>query len=211
MMDSIEAIIVRHQSAWETSSSNEMRKTVVISLGAANSLTNNNEVYIFMLHWESKLLLPNDRIVNAMIMFYVMLQEITAPATTFDCNEHARLRKQQPTFSTLTNARRKAPARRLIARPRCKRLQCNIHFSLSYCAEQRQQQANAREDQTDSHATIKIACCCLQDATMTVPCNATIHGANTPRLSTVSMPKKACKHAKDDVYNANGMYVAKGK
>jgi hypothetical protein len=41
-MDSIEAIIV--------SSLKETRKTVVISLGAANGLTNNNEDYIFKLH-----------------------------------------------------------------------------------------------------------------------------------------------------------------
>ena len=32
-----------------------------------------------------------------------------------------------------------------------------------------------------------------------------------PRLSTVSTPKKACKHTKDGVYIAKVMYVAKGK
>ena len=67
------------------------------------------------------------------------------------------------------------------------------------------------KDEYDFHATLKISCCCLQDAMMTVPPNATISGANIPRLSTASMPKKACKHAKDSVYTANSMYVAKGK
>ncbi len=32
-----------------------------------------------------------------------------------------------------------------------------------------------------------------------------------PRLSTVSTPKKACKHTKDGMYIAKVMYVAKGK
>jgi hypothetical protein len=41
-MDSIEAII--------TSSSNKTRKTMAISLGAANGLTDNNEDYIFKSH-----------------------------------------------------------------------------------------------------------------------------------------------------------------
>ena len=45
---------------------------------------------------------------------------------------------------------------------------------------------NVREDQTDSHTTIKSSCCCLQDAT-----NHTtqywISGANTLRSSTVNM------------------------
>jgi hypothetical protein len=46
-MDAIEAIIVRHQSAQETRSLNEMRKTVSISLGAANNLTNNDDNSFF--------------------------------------------------------------------------------------------------------------------------------------------------------------------
>ena len=46
-MDKIKAIIVKHQCAQETISSNEMRKTVAISLGAANSLTDNDEGYAF--------------------------------------------------------------------------------------------------------------------------------------------------------------------
>jgi hypothetical protein len=70
---------------------------------------------------------------------------------------------------------------------------------------------NAREDQTDSHATIKNSCCCLQDAMATVPCNVRISSTNMPRSSTVSTPKKACKHTKDGVYIAKVMYVAKGK
>ncbi len=70
---------------------------------------------------------------------------------------------------------------------------------------------NAREDQTDSHATIKNSCCCSQDATATVPRNARISSTNMPRLSTVSTPKKACKHTKDGVYIAKVMYVTKGK
>ncbi len=39
-MDAIDAIIVRHQSAQETSPSNAMRKAVAISLGAARCLAN---------------------------------------------------------------------------------------------------------------------------------------------------------------------------
>ncbi len=70
---------------------------------------------------------------------------------------------------------------------------------------------NAREDQTDSHATIKNSCCCSQDATATVPRNVRISSTNMPRLSTVSTPKKACKHTKDGVYIAKVMYVTKGK
>jgi hypothetical protein len=53
--------------------------------------------------------------------------------------------------------------------------------------------------------------CCLQDATATVPRNARISSTNMPRSSTVSTPKKACKHTKDGVYIAKVMYVAKGK
>ncbi len=44
----------------------------------------------------------------------------------------------------------------------------------------------------------------------TVPRNARISGTDIPRSSTVSTPKKACKHT-EDVYIANVMYVAKGK
>jgi hypothetical protein len=43
----IEAIIVRHQSAQEMIFSNKIRKTVAISLGAASSLTDNDEGYAF--------------------------------------------------------------------------------------------------------------------------------------------------------------------
>jgi hypothetical protein len=70
---------------------------------------------------------------------------------------------------------------------------------------------NVREDQTDSHATTKNSCCCSQDATATVPRNARISSTNMPRLSTVSTPKKACKHTKDGVYIAKVMYVTIGK
>ena len=42
-MDTIDAIIVRHQSAQETSPSNAMRKTVVISLGAPSCLANKRD------------------------------------------------------------------------------------------------------------------------------------------------------------------------
>ena len=94
--------------------------------------------------------------------------------------------------TTLTIARRKAPARRLIARPQCKQWQCNNHFLLSYHKEQWQQQTNAKEDQTDSHATIKLSCCRLRDATMTVLHHMMTSGTSMLRLSTGSMPKTDC-------------------
>ena len=52
------------------------------------------------------------------------------------------------------------------------------------------------KDKYDSHAIIKISCCCLQDATMTVPCNATISSASKLRSSTESIPKTACTSSK---------------
>ncbi len=42
-MDTIDAIIVRHQSAQETSPLNAMRKVVVISLGAASCLADKRD------------------------------------------------------------------------------------------------------------------------------------------------------------------------
>jgi hypothetical protein len=45
----------------------------------------------------------------------------------------------------------------------------------------------------------------------TVPHNARISGANWPRSSTTSTPKKTCKYAKDNVYIPEGMYISKGK
>jgi hypothetical protein len=77
---------------------------------------------------------------------------------------------------------------------------------LSYHKEQQQYQTNAREEQKDSHATIKLSCCCLQDATMTILHNMMISSASTPRLSTVSTPKTACKYAKQDAHIAKGKY-----
>ncbi len=103
------------------------------------------------------------------------------------------------------------PAMRLIGTPRQQHWQRNNHFVLSYCEEQWQQQTNARGDQADSHATIKNSCCCSQDGTATVPRNARISSTNMPRLSTVSTPKKACKHAEDGLYITKVRYVAKGK
>ena len=67
------------------------------------------------------------------------------------------------------------------------------------------------KDKYNSHAKIKFSCCCLQDATTTVPRNTRISGANTPRSSTASTPKKACKHPEDGVYFTKVMYIAKGK
>jgi hypothetical protein len=42
-MDAIDAIIVRHQSAQETSPSNATRKAVAISLGAASCLADERD------------------------------------------------------------------------------------------------------------------------------------------------------------------------
>ena len=47
--------------------------------------------------------------------------------------------------------------------------------------------------------------------TTTLPHNARISGANTPRSSTASTLKKACKHTKCGMYITKFMYAAKGK
>ncbi len=101
--------------------------------------------------------------------------------------------------------RRKAPAIIFIATTRWQRWQCNNHF-LSYCKEWWQYPTNAREEQKNSHPTIKLSWCHLQDATTTILCHA-VSSASTPKLSTVvSTPKTACKYAKDGVYIAKGKY-----
>ena len=83
----------RHHEA-----SKRSRNTMAICLQAINGLTDNNYEYIFKLHWGSKWLLRNDRLVNAMITLHVMSQEVTTSVTTFDCYERTRSCKQQSTF-----------------------------------------------------------------------------------------------------------------
>jgi hypothetical protein len=61
-----------------------------------------------------------------------------------------------------------------------------------------------REEQNDSHLTIKISCCCLQDATTnhTLP-----HDDQRRKYAEVEYGK----YAKDSMYIDKGVCIAKGK
>jgi hypothetical protein len=53
---------------------------------------------IFMLHQGSEQRLQNNKIVDAIIMSYIVSQKATTMATTVNHNKHVRLRKKQTTF-----------------------------------------------------------------------------------------------------------------
>jgi hypothetical protein len=57
----------------------------------------------FTVHHRSKQQLRNENIIGAMITSYIMSQEAMTTMTTVDPNKHARLHKQQITFSIDVN------------------------------------------------------------------------------------------------------------
>jgi hypothetical protein len=67
------------------------------------------------------------------------------------------------------------------------------------------------KDKYNSHATIILSCCCVQDVVMTILHHVTTSGASIPRLSTTSTPKTVCKYANDSMYDANGEYSKNAK
>ena len=99
------------------------------------------------------------------------------------------------------------PAVWLIVTPRQQRRQHDNHFVLSYCEEQ----MNVREDQTDSHTTIKSSCCCLQDVTNqphNVGSTAQIRWGQAQQVrkrKRASTPKAACTLPKSCI--TKGKYI----